>query len=222
MILREHNVRFVLDLRRGRCQCSNRKLAMKLAMMVSSAFLAVSAMSCTEPSVLSAPVEVARPEFGKTVSQNMHATFTITNSVGFDLLGDGRFLNVTGDSQYADSQCGVTATIFIDNGGGDAVMQTNNPKSETIHACRAKCGCRARRTRWWLCSCSLLSSTSLETKFRQAARLIALCTSIQQAARAPGMPSMASVLRASHPLRALPLKHGLYKRSRRRIMARIV
>jgi hypothetical protein len=50
-----------------------------------------------------------------------------TDDANLAIRSDGRFVS-DGASLYADGVCGVKNVIFIGNGGGDNVLQTDNPR----------------------------------------------------------------------------------------------
>jgi len=62
------------------------------------------------------------------VSPDILTSFSIPNSASLSLGGDGKYLDASGQSTYADGVCGIHSKIFIGNGGGDAIMYTDDPK----------------------------------------------------------------------------------------------
>ena len=61
-------------------------------------------------------------------SKGILTAFSISNSRSLGLRGDGKYLDASGQSTYANGICGVSSRIFVDNGGGDAIMYTNDTK----------------------------------------------------------------------------------------------
>lgn len=88
-----------------------------------AATLAALVLVAFAPACGDGPAEPAMdvgPSFGKTAA-DPKASFSLADPGSADALrGDGL--------AYANGSCGVVATIFLSNGGGDAVMQTDNPK----------------------------------------------------------------------------------------------
>lgn len=86
--------------------------------------------ACGEGTAARTSLEPRSADFAKPASNpDLSATFVLTNSASYGLRGDGKYLDDAGGSRYADGVCGVTTKIFTSNGGGDATMQTNNPKA---------------------------------------------------------------------------------------------
>src|SRR5690349_9970516 len=85
--------------------------------------------ACGEGNGVRTSLEPTSPDFGKVSNPDLSAVFILPTSGAYGLLGDGKYVDGSGQSQYADGVCGVTSKIFTGNGGGDATMQTNNPKA---------------------------------------------------------------------------------------------
>jgi hypothetical protein len=105
-----------------RLEMVNRLLAVALA--------SVGLSACADSKPMTTGPEFSRSAAAAAAkspsSQDFNTTFTLSNSTALALRGDGKYLNATGESQYANGTCGVYSKVFIDNGGGDAIMYTTD------------------------------------------------------------------------------------------------
>lgn len=102
---------------------------MQTGRILCTVFVTALAAGCADSRPATSPLAPADARFAKGASSgDLVATFVLPNSGGYALLGDGKYLDASGQSTYADAVCGVHAVIFTGNGGGDATMQTNNAK----------------------------------------------------------------------------------------------
>lgn len=94
-----------------------------------AAFVAIASVygCAAEGRSLVAP-ERSRAAKAPVTSQDILTSFSISNSAALSLRGDGKYLDASGQSTYANGVCGVYSKIFVDNGGGDAIMYTDNSK----------------------------------------------------------------------------------------------
>ena len=90
--------------------------------------LSAFAAACADSAPPTALRAMRAPALAQGVSNDMQTKFLVPVS-GFDLGGDnvGAFAEGSA-SRYKNAECGVHSVIFIDNGGGDAVMEPSNPK----------------------------------------------------------------------------------------------
>ena len=106
---------------------------MRKSLSVAALALASLATACSEPA---APIFAPdTPLYGKPTGEggtsNPNTTWRLpVNATGLGLVSDGRFA-VNGYSEYEHGVCGVSGTIFVGTGSGDATLQTNNPKNKT-------------------------------------------------------------------------------------------
>jgi hypothetical protein len=96
---------------------------------VTAALVSILMAGCADFSASPTSLDQRHALFGKAAaSQDIATTFTLPNDASLALRGDGKYLNLDGQSEYANGVCGISSKIFIDNGGGDAIMYTSDPK----------------------------------------------------------------------------------------------
>lgn len=89
------------------------------------------AAGCSESS---SPIQPGEPLYAKPTGEggtsNPNTRWRLPlDGAGLGLVSDGREQE-NGFSKYEHGVCGVTGTIFVGTGSGDATLQTNNPRAK--------------------------------------------------------------------------------------------